>query len=111
MSPSFEPTFEDVVFVPEDAPEEESEKHASRDQLGAAIVDAWTLAHGVFSDLHNGAITREKAVSVLERLAERAGNDDLNLFDDHPMYTPSGEYQALAELLHAAAERVGGWSR
>ena len=106
-----EPTFEDVVFVPEDAPEEESEKHASRDQLGAAIVDAWTLAHGVFSDLRNGAITREKAVSVLERLAERAGNDDLNLFDDHPMYTPSGEYQALAELLHAAAERVGGWSR
>ena len=106
-----EPTFEDVVFIPADASEKESETHASRDQLGAAIADAWTLVHGVFLDLRKGAITREKAISVLEHLAERAGNDDLNLFDDHPMYIPSGENQALAELLHAAAERVKGWSR
>ena len=106
-----EPTFEDVVFISEDAPEEESDTHASRDQLSAAIVDAWALGHGVFLDLRKGKINREKAASVLEHLAERAANDDLNLFNDYPMYAPSGENQALAELLHAAAERVRGWSR
>ena len=91
--------------------EEESDTHASRDQLSAAIVDAWALGHGVFLDLRKGKINREKAASVLEHLSERAANDDLNLFNDYPMYAPSGENQALAELLHAAAERVRGWSR
>lgn len=106
-----EPTFEDVVFIPEDAAEEESEEHVSRDQLNTAIADAWILTHGAFLELRKGAITREKAVSVLEHLAERAEKDDLNLFDDYPMYAPSGENQALADLLHAAAERMKGWGR
>ena len=100
------PIFEEVVFVPKDAPEEETDERASREQLMSALPDAWVLAHGLFDDLRTGRITRAKAVAELNRLAERAEQDDLNLFDNLPSYTSSGENAALGELLRAAAKRL-----
>ena len=100
------PIFEEVVFVPKDAPEEETDERASREQLLSALPDAWVLAHGLFDDLRTGGITRAKAVAELNRLAERAEQGDLNLFDNLPSYTSSGENAALGELLRAAAKRL-----
>jgi hypothetical protein len=100
------PIFEEVVFVPKDAPEEETDERASREQLVAALPDAWVLVHGLFEDLRTGGITRSKAAAELDRLAERAEQDDLNLFDNLPSYTASNEYAALGELLRAAAKRL-----
>ena len=68
--------------------------------------DAWVLAHGIIEDLHKGGITRAKAVAELNRLAKLAEEDDLNLFDDLPSYSASGESAALGELLRAAAKRL-----
>ena len=100
------PTFDEIVYVPKDAPQEESEERASREQLQSALPDAWVLAHGIIEDLHKGGITRSKAVAELNRLARRAAEDDLNLFDNLPSYTASGENAALGELLRAAAKRL-----
>ena len=102
------PTFEEVVFVPKNAPEEESEGHASREQLTAALPDAWVLAHDLFVDLRAGIITRKKAETELKRLAIRAMRDDMNLFAGVSSYSASGENAALAELLREAAKRLAG---
>ena len=100
------PTFDEVVFVPADAPVEESEEHASREQLNAALPDAWVLAHGIFSGLYAGAIPWTTAIGELNHLATRASQDDPSLFDQHPLYMPSGESAALAELLGEAVRRM-----
>ena len=100
------PIFEEVVFVPKDAPEEETDERASREQLMSALPDAWVLAHSLFDDLRKGTITRTKAVAELNRLAERAEQEDQNLFDHLPLYSSSSEYAALGELLRAAAKRL-----
>ncbi|MBR4616198.1 MAG: hypothetical protein IKO55_11385, partial [Kiritimatiellae bacterium] len=100
------PIFEEVVFVPNDAPEEEADGRASREQLMSALPDAWVLAHSLFDDLRKGIITRPKAVAELNRLAGLAEQDDLNLFDNFTFYTSSNENAALGELLRAAAKRL-----
>ena len=100
------PTFDETVFVPDDAPEEESEGHASREQLEAALPDALVLTHGLFSDLHGGAITLAKAIDELSKLATNASDDYINLFNKHPMYAPNDDPEALAELLGAALRRM-----
>ena len=101
------PTFEDVVFVPKDAPEEETETRSSREQLMSALPDAWVLVHDLFVDLRAGRMTRSKVVDELKRLAGRAEQDDLDLFDNLAYdYGASGETAALGELLRAAAERL-----
>ena len=100
------PTFEEAVFVPDDAPAESSENQASKRQLVAALPDAWVLAHEVFVDLRKGTVTAEKAVSELEQIAIRAREGELDLFRHYPQYSPSSESIALAELIRTAAERV-----
>jgi len=100
------PTFGEVVFVPMDAPEEETDERASREQLIAALPDAWVLSHDLFDGLRTGRVTRPEAVAELNRLAGRAEQDDLNLFDNLPSYTSSSENAALGELLRAAAKRL-----
>jgi len=101
------PTFEEVVFVPKDAPEEETETRASREQLMTALPDAWVLVHDLFVDLREGRMTRVKVVDELNRLAERAEQDEIDLFDNLSYdYGASGENVALGELLRAAAERL-----
>ena len=100
------PTFEDVVSVPADAPEESDDDKPTRRQYVAALPDAWLLVHEVFFDLRKGAITAEKAVDELERIAKRAEQDDLDLFNNYPLYSASHESVALAELLRTAARLV-----
>ena len=102
-------TFEDVVFVPDDAPKEDSDGHASRDQLLAAMPDVWVLVHGVFADLRADKISKEKAIEEISRFAELAENDDPNLFGGHPEYSQNEvDSSVIAELLRAAVERLKG---
>ena len=100
------PLFEDVVFVPADAPEDPEANRPSRRQFAAALPDAWVLMHEVFSDLRSGGITFEKAISELEQTAARAEQYDAMLFSRYPMYFASNENAALAELLRTAARRI-----
>ena len=100
------PTFDELVFVPADAPEEETDERANRDQLMAALPDAWVLSHGIVSDLRKGAITWEKAVSELDLLADRADQYDLNLFAAYPFYNASNIGRAIAELLRMASQHI-----
>ena len=100
------PLFEEIVLVPADAPEDPEDNRPSLRQLTAALPDAWVLVHDVFSDLRRGVITFEKAVSELEQTANRAERYDQDLFSRYPIYYPSNENAALAELLRAAARRI-----
>lgn len=97
------PTFEELVFIPADAPDEETEARASKEQFAAAEPDAWILSRGIISDLRTGAVTWEKAEMELRRLADRVAQDDPNLFDRYPLYNASNENKATAELLRTAA--------
>ena len=97
------PAFEELVFIPADAPDEETETRASKEQFAAAEPDAWVLSHGIVSDLRTGAVTWEKAEMELKRLADRVAQDDPNLFDRYPLYNASNENKATAELLRTAA--------
>ena len=102
------PVFEEVVFIPNDAPVESNDDKITRRQFEAALPDAWILVHMVFSDLRKGAITYEKAVSDIERLAERAASDETDnaLYGPYADYSLGFERDALAELLRAAAKRM-----
>ena len=100
------PTFEEMVFVPADAPETADDDRTTREQFVTALPDAWVLSHEIFEDLRKGAITCEKAVSELERLAARAAQRDMDLFSQYPRYGASSESIALAELLRGAAARL-----
>ena len=111
------PMFEDIVFVPQDAPEEATEEEetegaeeatdsrCSREELEAALPDAWWLVHGVFVDLRNGWISYEKAISTIADFAKRAHEDE-NLFFNDDVYEAKGDNKALYELLNAAAKRM-----
>ena len=94
------------MSVPADAPEESEDDKPTRRQFVAALPDAWLLVHGVFSDLRKGVITAERAVGEIERIANRAAQDELELFTQYPMYSASHESVALAELLRTAARRI-----
>ena len=100
------PLFEEFVFVPSDAPEADTEDRVSKERLTVALPDVWVLAHGILSDLRTGAIRWEKAESDLNSLADRAAQDDLNLFAAYPFYNASNENRAVTELLRAAARRI-----
>ena len=100
------PLFEEFVFVPPDAPDEDTEDRVSKERLAIAVPDVWVLTHGILADLRKGAITWEKAESELNRLADRAAEDDMNLFASSPFYNASNESRAVAELLRAAARRI-----
>ena len=92
------PLFEDVVFVPDDAPKD---KHEG---LMAAIPDAWVLLNGVFKDLREGAITHKKAVSIIADYAKRVHENEDLFFGTS--YQPSGDNDELYDLLNAAAQRM-----
>ena len=102
------PSFDDVFFVPENAPKEESEDERSmpsQDQLQAALPDAWVLFHGVMKDLKDGRISRECAAERARTLARKAADDDMyDEFPDH--YYQNGEPPALAFLLRQAAAKI-----
>ena len=102
------PAFEDVVSVPPDAPESESDGRASKEQLEAALPDAWMLLHETLADLKAGRVSPEKALADIEKMAAAAENDDMELFDlyPHPFYTVNGESGAIAELLQTGARRL-----
>ena len=92
------PLFEDIVFVPADAPKDKI------DELVAAMPDAWVLLNGVFKDLREGAITYEKAVSTIADYAKRVHEDE-DLFYN-TSYQPNGDNDELYDLLNAAAQRM-----
>ena len=102
------PSFDDVFFVPENAPKDESEDERSmpsQDQLNAALPDAWVLFHGVMKDLKNGRISRECAAERARTLARKVADDEM--YDEFPeSYFQNGESTALAFLLRQAAEKI-----
>ena len=101
------PAFEEIVFVPDDAPEEETDEHASAEQLAAAAPGVWLLSHEIFANLRKGHVTWEKAEMDLKHLAELAEQDDPNLFDRYPLFNSSVSLnKAMGELLRAAAQRI-----
>ena len=101
------PVFDEIVFVPPDAPEIETDNRPSKEQFINAVPEVWVLAHEIIFDLGKGAITEEKAAAELDRLADRAAQSDANLFDSSPLYIDKGaDRRAIAELLHTAAERI-----
>ena len=102
------PSFDDVFFVPWNAPEEEPEDERgmpSQDQLNAALPDAWVLFHGVMKDLKAGRISRECAAERARTLARKVADDEM--YDEFPeSYCPNGESTALAFLFRQAAEKI-----
>ena len=104
------PSFDDVFFVPADAPKEEPEDARgmpSQDQLNAALPDAWVLFHGVMKDLKAGRISRECAAERARTLAHKADRDGIDMYDEFPeSYCQNGEPSALAFLLRQAAEKI-----
>ena len=100
--------FEDIVKVPEDAPEEEKEDEITRSQFAAALPDAWVLIHGILDELREGKITWEKALSDIEKKAKRARQGDNSLFDGLEIEydNPNGDVEALAILLEDAVGRM-----
>ena len=101
------PAFEEVVVIPDDAPvESDDDETLTRGQFEAAMPDAWVLVHEMLSELRTGAISYEKAVSEIEKIAERAAEGDATLFDPYQTYYPNNEYEAVAELLRTAARRI-----
>ena len=104
------PSFDDVFFVPENAPKDEPEDERSmpsQDQLNAALPDAWVLFHGVMKDLKAGRISRECAVERARTLARKAERDEIVTCEEFPnSYCPNGEPSALAFLLRQAAEKI-----
>ena len=104
------PSFDDVFFVPADAPKEEPDDARgmpSQDQLNAALPDAWVLFHGVMKDLKAGRISRECAAERARYLARKAERDEIVTCEEFPnSYCPNGEPSALAFLLRQAAEKI-----
>ena len=102
------PSFDDVFFVPENAPKEEPEDTRgmpSQDQLQAALPDAWVLFHGVMKDLKAGRISRRTAAERARTLARKVVDDDMDdVFPD--WYCQNGESTALAFLLRQAAAKI-----
>lgn len=86
--PTPPPAFEDVVFVPENVPEDELES------FNEALEEVWVMLHDTFTDLRKGITTGEAAAAVVRRAAKAhitEGGDK----DD-----------AQYKLLDAAAERM-----
>ncbi len=102
------PVFETVFSVPEAAGEDETESVPSTSQFGAAMIDAFVLTQGIFADLKEGVVSREKAKAELGRLYKLAKKeDDESLFSGLPdSYSSSGEYKALAMLFKDALKRL-----
>ena len=102
------PSFDDAFFVPENAPNEESEDERSMPsqyRLNAALPDAWVLFHGVMKDLKAGRISRECAAERARALAHKVVDGDMD--DEFPdSYCQNGESTALAFLLRQAAEKI-----
>ncbi len=106
------PSFDEVFFVPWNAPKEEPEDERSmpsQDQLQAAMPDAWVLFHGVMKDLKAGRISRECAAERARTLARKADHDEIDMDIDEEFpdgYIQNGESTALAFLLRQAAEKI-----
>jgi hypothetical protein len=107
------PDFDSIVRIPENAPEEEPQDEGgmpSRAQLVLARIDAWVLTNGLFADLRDGKISREKAVGELQQLLNIAKEDDLSLFAPErthcDFYTQIGDTAALAYLLQEAISNL-----
>ena len=107
------PTFDDVVQIPPNAPDDEPEDEngmPSRNQLMLARIDAWVLTHGIFADLKSGKISLEKAKGEFRRFLRLARSDDMALFEPETIqceaYTQAGESAPLAFLLQSAISNL-----
>ena len=85
------PLFEDIVFVPADAPEEDTESRYSQKNLEEKLPAAWDMLHDIFDKLRKGHITGEAAADDVSKVAKKYNEDSED---------------ALSELLNAAAERM-----
>ena len=109
--PEQPPRFDDIVKIPQDAPDEETVGGMpSRGQFAMAYIDAWALTHDLFADIKDSKISREKAVDDLRRLARGAAEDDLKLFNSVENYVQHGESAPLAHLLYAAVTNLQTWT-
>ena len=98
--------FDAMVRIPPDAPREEPEDGdglPTRGQFELAQIDAWVLAHDIFTDLKAGKITREKARDELNRKAGKVLENDIDFPDS---YIQMGENEPLAYLLRSAASNI-----
>ena len=70
-----------------------------------AFFDALALTRSIFADLKAGSISRDKAKTMIQDLAVRARDDDMDVFSTLPEgFTSSGEMRALSVLLEKAAK-------
>ena len=98
--------FDAMVRIPPNAPREEPEDDdglPTRGQFELAQIDAWVLAHDIFTDLKAGKITREKARDELNRKAGKVLENDIDFPDS---YIQMGENEPLAYLLRSAASNI-----
>jgi len=105
------PDFDSIVRIPPNAPEEDPDDDdgmPSRSQLEAARIDAWVLTHGLFADLRDGKISRERALRGLREFLRKAKSDEEDVFgqDEDDPYTQTGEPFALAWLLQSAISNL-----
>ena len=99
------PDFDSVFSIPKSATDEETELSPSREQFELAFFDALALTRGIFADLKAGSISRDKAKTMIQDLAVRARDDDMDVFSTLPEgFTSSGEMRALSVLLEKAAK-------
>ncbi len=98
------PSFEDVVYVPDDAPDEETDTRSSRAELENAIPDAWVLLHELFQDLRHGDMSGREVIAAMEAKAVKVKREDDHLFPDS--YDSNADSEALYELLQAAIARM-----
>lgn len=101
-------TFDDVVLVPADTPEEESAESPSLSQLALARVDAWVLLNESFIDLDEGRIKPAMLAQKMMTLARRAENSELDFARGcgGGDYAQVGEDEPLAFLLYHSASNV-----
>ena len=98
------PDFMSAFEMPAEAGEEETETMPSRDQFESAKVDAFVLTHDMFTSLKKGDVSVEKVRDEIKGLAGCVDEGDVSIFPD--WYTPSGENDALTNLLERAAGKI-----
>ena len=99
------PVFADVVRIPDDASDEESETMPSRDDFASARVDAWVLTEEVFERLRLGRLTVKEAADSLVRTAGEVASGD-GKFPEYYQGDELGDADTLAWLLNSAATNL-----
>ena len=110
MRPEPPPDFESVVCIPPNALREYEPDVGN--PFALARIDAWVLTHGLFTDLRDGKITREKAIGELRRLLRVVKEEDDLLLEAEwkrvrcDQYSQVGDWAVLSSLLQSAISNL-----